>query len=147
MCLDLDGQVSVHYGNWRDSHVVAQDDGAGPLINNNAGYAIGFHVQRFEFSDEFRRLCAVFSGQSNRDQARIVGVSDYTGGDEVMIYSFRDSRGCGEIGILQLQLDGIAELDRGGDALDGYAIWYSSHGGVIDRLRICGGPARNESSG
>ena len=77
--LDLDGEIAVQNRDGRDTHVLADDDGAGAFVDDDPGGHIDLDSQIFQRSDEFGHAGFPFGRSVHADQGGILGLGYGTG--------------------------------------------------------------------
>ena len=109
MGLDFDGEVALHDGDGRNVHIFAHDDGAGPLVDNDFGIAVGFDGRA---SSSETNSVMFFSYSAGSTTVTSAAFSAWATLPKRLFRASTTARGGGEIGALQLKMNGSAERDR-----------------------------------
>ena len=145
--LHFDREIPVHDGDRRDSHFLAHDDRARPLIDHDAGLAVGLDSQLLELGEEFHGSRGILLGDVDRHQRRVLGLGDLRiRSAETQVHRFRNPRRGREIRLVQEEFQLLAVQFRGGFALDQGPFRDTAHGGMVDSLLVAGLPG-HESAG
>ena len=103
--LDLDTQVAVQDRDRGDADILAQHDGPGALVDDDARGAVGLHREALQLGDELGGAGGVVRRDRDADQTGILGVgSGRALSNFLLTASTMRARG-GEVGLAQLQPD------------------------------------------
>src|SRR5579859_2859542 len=128
-------------------HVAAHDDGAGALVDDDAGGAVGVDRDFFQFGEELDGAGGIVGRNSDADERGIFGVSDGRSvGGKLAVHGLGDAGRGGEIGIVELEAHAAGGIDGGCGALDDGAGGHTADGWVVDGL-IVAAVTGDESAG
>ena len=126
---DSDDEIALRHGAAGNPDGRRGDNGAGALVDNDAGGGVRNHFDSFEPGDEIHGKPFQPLGNAHADRSRVNGLS---GVGERLVDRLGESCGHGETRLAQEQLDDIVMHDGGRDfTFDNRAADNGAHGGMI----------------